>query len=141
MPIKNYTTTIAPIKTIGEISKILHEHGARKILQEYGDNGEIKSVSFSVDTPQGEAYFRLPANVDGVLIRLQEDQTPKRDRDQAERTAWRILYAWIVAQMAIIEANMAAVEEVFLPYMITAGNQTVYEAFKTEQLKLMGDAQ
>ena len=40
---------------------------------------------------------------------------------------------WIEAQMAIVEAGLASVPEVFLPYSITRTNQTLFEYMNTEQ--------
>jgi len=136
--IKDYTTTKKAIVSVAEITGELHGHGARKILQEFNDNGSIRSISFSINTPNGEQHFRLPANVDGVLHRLEKDNAPKqyRTKDQAEKTAWRILYDWVRAQMAILEAEMVSMDEVFLPYLITGNDQTLFERYKQSQLSL-----
>ncbi|KKK48060.1 hypothetical protein LCGC14_3148970, partial [marine sediment metagenome] len=63
MPIKNYTTTISAMKSIGEIQGILVAHGAKAIQIEYGDDREPCSLSFIIPTPQGGLSFRLPANI------------------------------------------------------------------------------
>jgi hypothetical protein len=47
---------------------------------------------------------------------------------QAVRIAWRIVKDWVRAQMAILETEMVRMEQIFLPYMITRDNQTLYEA-------------
>lgn len=49
--------------------------------------------------------------------------------EQAQRVAWRVLKSWIEAQIAIIETGMVAADEVFLPYQIVQGGETVYEAY------------
>lgn len=63
MPIMNYTTKIDVFKSIGEIQSDLAKHGAKKIMQEYGDNGEPIAISFSIITPVGErdSFFRQTA--------------------------------------------------------------------------------
>ena len=39
-------------------------------------------------------------------------------------TAWRIIWEWILAQMALTETEMVTMEEVYLPNMLT-GKQTL----------------
>jgi hypothetical protein len=46
---------------------------------------------------------------------------------QAKRVAWRIVKDWVAAQMAIVDAQLADVAEVFLPYAITRTGLTVYQ--------------
>lgn len=68
-----------------------------------------------------------------------KQQKVKADLQQAERVAWRIIKDWIEAQMAIIEAQLASMDEVFFPYMLdSAGQKTLYEAYCERQL-LIGD--
>lgn len=35
MPIKNYTTKVPAVQTVGEIQGILAAHGARKVMMDY----------------------------------------------------------------------------------------------------------
>lgn len=100
MPLLNYTTKVDVYTTLGTIQGQMVKHGARKIMQDYDDDGHITALAFMVDTPAGLQEIRLPANVDAVhavLIR----QKVKCDREQAERMAWRIVKNWGETQMAI----------------------------------------
>lgn len=139
MAIKNYTTTINANKTIGEIQELLSKHGANAIMTEY-NNGEVIGLSFKIMTPRGEMGVRLPANTDRVLQVLRNQRKKNnqvRDTmEQATKTAWRIIKDWIDAQMAILETEMVEMEEIFLPYMINNDGQTLYQAFKNNQLML-----
>ncbi|GAH89911.1 unnamed protein product, partial [marine sediment metagenome] len=45
----------------------------------------------------------------------------------AYRVAWRNIFHWISAQMALLETEMVKMEEIFLGYVITPGGQTIYE--------------
>lgn len=139
MAIKNYTTTINANKTIGEIQEILSKHGANAIMAEY-NNGEVIGLSFKIMTPRGEMGVRLPANTDRVLQVLRNQRKKngkvKDTMEQATKTAWRIIKDWIDAQMAILETEMVEMEEIFLPYMINNDGQTLYQAFKNNQLML-----
>lgn len=137
MPIMNYTTKIDVFKSIGEIQSDLAKHGAKKIMQEYRDNGEPIAISFSIITPVGERVFILPANSEAVYKVLQK-QKVKCDMSQANRVAWRILKDWIAAQMAILESGIVEMEQIFLPYMANHTGQTVYQIFKERNLMIEG---
>lgn len=129
MPIKNYTTSIATDKTIMEIQTALRKAGASAVLVEYDTNGNISTVNFKLRMTHGEVAFRLPGRVDGVLETLKRQRVEKRHqtREQAERVAWRIVKDWITAQLAIVEAEIADMAEVFLPYADAGNGGTVYQ--------------
>ena len=79
----------------------------------------------------------LPANIEGVL-KVFAKQKVKADREQAERTAWRNIRDWVLAQMAFVEAGNVEVDEVFLPYLTDGKGRTLYQAYKDGQLLLEG---
>ena len=79
----------------------------------------------------------LPANIEGVL-KVFAKQKVKADREQAERTAWRNIRDWILAQMAFVEAGNVEVDEVFLPYLTDGKGKTLYQVYKDGQLLLEG---
>lgn len=54
----------------------------------------------------------------------------------AENVAWRILKDWIAAQMAFLESEQAALEEIFLPYTVNREGKTMYELLKDGNLVL-----
>lgn len=43
---------------------------------------------------------------------------------------------WVLAQMAIIEAGMVSMDEVFLPYMTDGRGNTLYQLYQGGQLAL-----
>jgi hypothetical protein len=47
--------------------------------------------------------------------------------EQAYRVAWRNILDWVEAQMALLEIEMAKIEEIFLPYMVNATGETFFE--------------
>lgn len=138
MPLLNYTTKVDVYTTLGEIQRQLVKHGAKKILQDYDDDGHIIALAFAIDTPTGPRGVRLPANVNAVYEVLLR-QKIKCDREQAERVAWRIVKDWVEAQMAILESEMVQIDEIFLPYMVNNSGQTVFEAYRSKQLALEGE--
>ena len=137
MPLLNYTTKVNVYTTIGEIQAQLVAHGAKKIVQDYNDDGHIAALSFLIDTPAGPRGIRLPANVDDVHAVLAR-QKVKCDRDEAERVAWRIVKDWVEAQMAILESEMVQMDEIFLPYMVDKSGHTLFQAYRNNQLMLEG---
>lgn len=140
MPILNYTTTVSIYETIGEIEGKLAKHSAKKIMKEYDNDGEIVALSFMINTPGGPQAIRLPVNVDAiqkVLIKQRTNNSKvKTDREQAARVAWRIVKDWVEAQMAILEAEMVAMDEIFMPYMLMDDQRTVYQVYTDNQLRI-----
>lgn len=136
MPIKNYTTRIDCYTSISKIQAALAKHGARKIMIDYGESGEPNGIAFAIQQSNTYQMFILPANVDGVMAVFKK-QNVKADMEQAERTAWRNVRDWIMAQMAFIESGNVQMDEIFLPYL-TDGTKTLYAAYKSGQL-LLGD--
>ena len=133
MPLLNYTTKVDVYTTLGEIQGQLVKHGAKKIMQDYDEQCHITALTFMINTPAGYRGIRLPANVDAVHKVLTR-QKVKCDREQAERVAWRIVKDWVEAQMAILESEMVQMDEIFLPYMVNDSGQTLFEAYRSNQL-------
>jgi len=128
MAISNYTTKVDFYKTIGEIQKELAEHGARKIVIDYNDTGLPTNLTFMIDWNSQMIGFALPCNYRGVLKAMEKAKVTRSlcTEDQALRVAWRIIKDWVEAQMAIVEADVASMAEVFLPYAITKDGSTLY---------------
>ena len=135
MPIKNYTTKVDVYQSLGEIQGARAKNGARKIMIDYDEKGNPVGVTFGINTPQGSLGFLLPANIEGVL-RVFAKQKIKTDRAQAERTAWRNIRDWVLAQMAFVEAGNVEVDEVFLPYLTDGKGRTLYQVYQSGQLLL-----
>lgn len=135
MAIKNYTSKVGVYESLGEIQGALAAHGARQIMVEYDGDGKVMALAFSIESPLGRRAFSLPANVEGVRA-VMAKQGVKDINGQAERTAWRNVRDWVLAQMAIIEAGMAQMDEVFLPYLTNGNGQTLYQLYQGGALAL-----
>ena len=141
MPILNYTTKVPVENTLKDIERILIKAGANGVLKEY-EGGEVAAVTFRVIQENGgdrqEIFYKLPADIEGVSRALKKDRE-FRDTPHARRVAWRIVKDWIEAQMAIVQAQMAELPQVFLPYAQTSTGQSVYEKIKeTKNLMITG---
>lgn len=140
MPILNYTTSVPASRSIGQVQSLLVKGGARAIMSEYGDDGEITGLSFGIETPYGFRTFMLPVHADKVQAVLHRQRVAPRYREleHAHRVAWRILKDWIEAQLAIVETEMVALDQVMLPYMRNNDGTTIYELVVNQQLALTG---
>lgn len=136
MPIKNYTTIVDVYTSLGEIQSALARAGASKIIVDY-DGGKPRAVAFCLNTDRGIRGFTLPAPVEGTL-EVFARQKIKADRDQAEKTAWRNIRDWVLAQVALVECCNAPMEQVFLPYLTNNNGQTLFEVYASGQLLLEG---
>lgn len=136
MAIKNYTSGVDIYTSLGEIQGALARAGASKIMVDY-DAGKPVAVTFAIQTTSGTRGFRFPAAVDGTL-RVFAKQRVKADRAQAERTAWRNIRDWVLAQLALVESCDVAVDEVFFPYLTDRNGKTLYQAYATGQIMLEG---
>lgn len=135
MLLLNYTTKVNVYTTLGEIQRQLVKHGADTIIQQYDNQGRIAALTFRINTPYGPRGIRLPANVDAVQAVLTR-QKVSCNYEQAERVAWRIVKDWVDVQMAILESDMVQMEEIFLPYMVNNSGQTLFQAYRNNQLML-----
>lgn len=139
MPILNYTTDVPVSRSVDHITKILVAHGATSILTEYDPSGEVCALKFLVPFNGSNQGFRLPADWESVLKALNNDPKVEgrfKRSDHAKRVAWRILKDWVEVQMALIDVQMAKLDQVFLPYMML-GEQTFYEVAKKNLPKLL----
>lgn len=132
MKIKNYTSGVPSDKSISMIERELIELGATGIQKDIRD-GAVAALSFSVKIEgQKIISYRLPArvsNVHGILKtskpirksnagRKRKQPLEETIKEQAERTAWKIILDWVLAQGALIRLGQSSASEVFLPYML-----------------------
>lgn len=143
----NYTTAIEATKSASECIARLAGHGASAIGITYTDK-KPAGLTFRIETVHGERQFSLPVNIDGTFKALDKARRagniPPRyaDRAQAERVAWRVLKDWLEAQLALIEAGVADMAEVMLPYLHVAPGKTLYAAYvENERLAITGGEQ
>lgn len=119
MNLKNYTSLVPPEKSVMQIEKRLVGIGATHIAKSY-DDGELSGIMFQI-------------NQNGRPISL------KRVREQAQRTAWKLLFDWIEVQASMILIGHREATEVFLPYMYDFKNdETLYQKLSASNFKMLG---
>lgn len=140
MPLLNYTTSIAPQKTVMEIQSALAKAGASAIMADYDNEGNVVALSFRLKTDGQDISFKLPTAWQPVLETLKRQNVSRtlQTPEQALRVAWRITKHWVDAQLAIIETQMVTTAQVFLPYAITKDGSTVYEYIANNSNLLLG---
>ena len=145
--IKNYTSGCTINRSVSEIQNLLSAKGAEKIMVDYKNN-EPTGIMFLISTPKGQMPIKLPVKTENVERIFQLNKKPKYDwmkpeplnaqeKEQAKRTAWKNIYDWIDAQLALLETEMVKLEEIFLPYVVM-GKQTVFEHFESGNLLASG---
>lgn len=137
---KNYTSGVPVDRTISRIESVLAKAGAHGIMKDYKD-GVVVALCFivrlpSIGTIPGKPVsVRLPINVDAVEEVLRQDvKRPRKGtlaklRQQAERTAWKLMQDWVEVQISLIQMQQADFMQVFLPY-VWDGKQTFYGRLK-----------
>jgi hypothetical protein len=134
VPIKNYTTEISAMKSIGEIQGCLVAHGARSIMINYDENREPVSLSFLISIKGKDMPFQLPANikkVEAILGKHKRLVNQEKLHAQASRVVWRILKDWVTSQMAILETEMVTLDQIFLSYMEIKEGKTLYQVLES----------
>lgn len=143
--LKNYTTSVAASKSIGDIHGLLVDFGADRI-QFRNDPATRRTigVAFVIQTAGAMLPFQLPLNFQAVQEYLWKQYRDTRVRykkikadfeEDAYRIAWRILFDWLHAQLSIIATEQVKPEQVFLPYLMIDQETTLAEAFTSGELK------
>ncbi len=147
--LKNYTSEIPAITSMGRIEQYLVQAGATDISKKYQDQVcvaiRFRMLHKTEKFPAGIAmFFQLPAKVDACFkVLFAEVKRPKADTrqrimQQAERTAWKIISDWVQVQLSMIQLEQAELLQVFLPYAFDqATEQTYYEKLKETQFKAL----
>lgn len=137
-----YTTEIPVDRSLGGIVSMLATAGALSINQDF-KAGKPVAIRFSLQVAGRVEWFNLPCRIEAVDRALAAAERPLSRRSdvdrraQAERVAWRQLYAWVEAQLAMIQTQMVTADEVFFPYLTNGQNgATMFEAFASAQKML-----
>lgn len=143
--LKNYTSSISAQNTISYIEQYLIEAKATGIMKKVED-GQVVALVFEILDEKGiKRLVKLPANVDAVWEYLWRDYVTSRTRpkktqedfrEQAARTAWKIVQDWVQVQVSMIKLNQMTVLQVFMP-MIFDGQQTYYEYLQGNNFKAL----
>lgn len=146
----NYTTTVPVHQTLSEMQAMLAKHRAKAISTQYDDAGEPTGLTFVIATDFGDRTFALPVDVKvvhrllvdldrgprGLSSKARKKQGSYSSPEHAARVAWRVMKDWLEAQLALIQYRMVSLDQVMLPYLRGDDGQTLYEAYRNNQLEL-----
>lgn len=135
MPLKNYRSTSTKLFT--DIQNSLVKHRCKSISFDYDEDGKITGLGFGIEINGQVFMVKMPARVENVAALLKK-QRVYRSEDQAYQTAWANIRDWIDAQLALVETQMVKIEEVFLPYFVSAGGKTLFEHMESDGFKRLG---
>jgi len=108
MNLKNYTSETPASRSIAHIEKRLVDIGALNVIKQYDYDKRLSGITFSIQYEGDTVMFRLPANIEAIFqvmwkeVRRPKATTEQRYRDQAERTAWKIIADWVDVQASIV---------------------------------------
>ena len=128
-------------RSIGQIVGLIREmEGCVEVAHQYKDN-RIAGLRFTLTIGAMAQTYQLPCRMERVFQQLQqrrrrrpEDYT-EVDQKRAEQIAWRQLYRWLEAQLALEATEMVTAHEIFFPYLLNAGtNQTMFEHYASSYL-------
>ena len=142
MPILNYTTKIDSYKTITEIQKALSRAGATKIVVDNDVFRNPVSLTFCILWNDQMVAFCLPCKYDRILGAMKRDRKVSRKlctEAQSLRVSWRIIKTWTEAQLALVEADLVTIQEVFLPYALTNQGTTLYKHIESNNSLLLSN--
>lgn len=120
MAILNYTTKVDAWKTVNEIQQILSKHKVSHFSIK-NEGSRPVALAFTIEYKGQPLNFLLPCNFEGVFSVIKKDPNIRnefKNSDQAFRVSWRIVKDWVEAQLAIVEAQLAPIQEVFMQYLV-----------------------
>lgn len=125
------STKVPLDRTLSLIHSMLAEHGAQAIMSEYEEN-QINGLAFRIKLGETFIAFRLPCRWRSILalLKYKSDRYGPDDEARARRIAWRQIYWWLKAQLALVDTEMVQLTEVFLPYAQYRTGETVFERLR-----------
>lgn len=142
MPLKNYRTRPGA-DIFGKIQKILAKSGAKRVMYDYDSSGQINGLAFLLEINGNEYPFKMPARVENVAELVFPGHggyfnLGDSKRDQVYRIAWANIRDWLDSQVAMKDIGLVKLEEVFLPYLVVSGEQTLFEKMQENKFLLNG---
>ena len=143
MNLKNYTSEVPAVTSMGKIEIALVQAGATDISKKY-ENQVCIAVRFRMNINNIPMFFELPARVENCYnvlfaeVKRPNSDTKERVRKQAERTAWKIVSDWVLIQLSMIMLEQAEPMQVFLPFVWDpVKEETYFERLKAGGYKAL----
>ena len=140
--VKNYTSSVSVGRSAELIEERLVSIGAKQISKTYGDDNALEGITFSLVVNDQPMIFRLPSKWRTVYDFMYADKKRQRAsgkekrEEQAQRTAWKLLYDLVLVQTSHILLGQAEVLDLFMAFIYDVQkNQTVFEKFKEHKFR------
>lgn len=114
-------TTVPVGKTQEDLKRMIEKHGGDSFMAgSLRATGEV-GVIFDAFNRRFRILLKMESEeklkVDGRGS-IRSEESFKRAKAQAERSAWRLIYLIVKARIECIEAGCETFEQAFLPYML-----------------------
>lgn len=144
--IKNYTSGVGVEQTIARIEAKLAVAGASEIVKIYGPDRRVWALRFRLNFEGRMFTVQLPADADACFEVMWKEHTRKvrryhpsskaRVKEQAYRTAWKLVQDWLDVQLSLIVMRQAEWLQMFMAYLYDDGSgQTYYQMSKSGGFK------
>jgi hypothetical protein len=145
--LKNYTSTVPVINSINKIEYRLAQAGATHIGKTY-EKERPTGLMFQLMINNIPNTFQIPAKTEKVYHYMYSQKRKRPTaiqadsiRQQADRTAWKILADWVDIQITLIQMEQAEAAEIFLPYHFNhKTGQTLFQEVKENNFKYLLNA-
>lgn len=136
--IKNYTSGTPVSLSLSKIEEYLVQAGATFITKNYSSNTkECEGIFFVFMIDNIPTQFKVIAQTEQCYNVLIEQYKRKTDsamqtcREQAARTAWKIICDWVQIQVSMILLDQAKPAQLFLSCIYDQkNNKTLFEHFE-----------
>lgn len=137
--VKSADTSVTVIKSQQDIIGLLQRYGARDFGFDFDSETQVAKVRFRIVDGGRNWPVELRVEVNNVFDKLYagkdwsrsgnrrlwgDDDVAKhkeKGRQQAQRTAWRLLVDWLDAALSTTTMGIQTVEEVFLAHLVLPG--------------------
>jgi hypothetical protein len=122
------------------MTKLLRKIGATHVITEYDPQSNEEVGMFFVVPMMGKRLsFSIPIRWQSVQGAMKESGVKGKylKEDQCKRTAWRVAYRWVEAQVALIQSGAAETAEAFMSYAVidTTTGKTFYHELRDNNFK------
>lgn len=141
------STEVPAERSAMSILSLLQAAGAKSVNMRYSETRDLCGIDFvfavSVTGAMLEFPFAIPARVEVLVNHMVSQRKHLSVREKAaitakaKRVAWRQLFRWVEAQIALVDTGMVSVAEVFTPYCIDRSGRTVFEVLMDNRLKML----
>lgn len=132
MNLKNYTSTVPVERSAALIEKLLIDAGALHINKSYNqETKELEAFIFQILVNNTPIFFKLPINLEPIYNymvkgrRLNKTQLENM-KQQAKRTAWKMLYEYIQIKISYVMAEQVDLVQEFLSYACDPKTSVTY---------------